>query len=476
ARAGSNRDRILGGLRVLGLGAVTGVIGALVGAALIVPALQFTSVSLRQSGLGVQDQLSFTAVFHYLTMVRGQSTAHTGAPAEIAFAPGIGVLLLAPLAFFRRRWLALGLLAGVVACLFIAVGARTPVLPFLAAHLPGFGYFRAPARIWFVAEVALSVMAGLGFEWLLAGRQTLRVLQVAVIVLLAANLWQLDQPLLNIFPSSPGFTPLPIELAAAKQTQGQRIYGVQRNVRQAVTSELNVQLADGQDPLQVASYVRYMRFAGGYQYSGYALAIPPFEVYDTGWPTYQKAQPDAHLLGLVNVGVVVSRYKLTDPSLVQVGDVQGTFVYRNRAVQPRAFLVSASLGQTLTRLDINDFTTLARSGAVAPDAAVGQSSVAVGPSGELAVAVDARQPAFLVVGNPSYPGWQAIIDGRPAPLVKVGGVLEGVAVPAGAHIVDIVYRPVAVWLGLALCLLGLVGAAGWTAWFTRRSRRRAALR
>ncbi|HET9015308.1 MAG TPA: hypothetical protein VFN57_06910, partial [Thermomicrobiaceae bacterium] len=46
ARAGSNRDRILGGLRVLGLGAVTGVIGALVGAALIVPALQFTSVSL----------------------------------------------------------------------------------------------------------------------------------------------------------------------------------------------------------------------------------------------------------------------------------------------------------------------------------------------------------------------------------------------------------------------------------------------
>lgn len=475
ARERTRRDRLLAALRVVGIAAATGVIGALIGAALIVPALQFTGVSLRQSGLGIQDRLPFTWVFQYLTMVPTPTSPHGGPSQELTFAPGIGVLLLAPLSFFRRRWLALGLFAAVLACLIIAVGARTPVLPLLAARLPGFGYFRAPARVWFLAEVALTIMAGLGFEVLLSGRPALRVLQVAMIALLAANLWQLDQPLLNINPSGPGHEPLAIEQAAVKFAGGQQVYGVQRNVRQAITSQLGLDLADGQDPLQIASYADFMRLAGGYKFDGYALAIPPFEVYDKGWPTSQQAQPDAYLLGLLNVGVVLSRHQLYDTDLVQVDRVDGTFVYRNRAVLPRAFLVSADLGRTISGLDVAHFATLGISGAVVPDARAGTSSVAVNPSGELAVTVNASENAFLVVGNPWYPGWQAKVDGHPATLVKVGGVIEGVAVPAGNHMVEIVYRPIAVWLGLTLCLLGLLVTAGWTAWFAHRSRRGRAL-
>jgi len=76
-----------------------------------------------------------------------------------------------------------------------------------------------------------------------------------------------------------------------------------------------------------------------------------------------------------------------------------------------------------------------------------------------------------VVGTPWYPGWEARIDGRRATLDQVGGVLQGVSVPAGIHTVEIVYRPRSVWIGLALCVSGLILAGIWTLIAARAARR-----
>jgi hypothetical protein len=78
----------------------------------------------------------------------------------------------------------------------------------------------------------------------------------------------------------------------------------------------------------------------------------------------------------------------------------------------------------------------------------------------LAARVDTPCTRLVVFAEPHFPGWQARVDGLPAPLYAPFGALRGVVVPGGTHTVELVYRPASVYLGAALSLLGLAGCAG----------------
>lgn len=76
-------------------------------------------------------------------------------------------------------------------------------------------------------------------------------------------------------------------------------------------------------------------------------------------------------------------------------------------------------------------------------------------------ATDGRWRSLVVVSQNADNGWQARIDGRPAPIVKVDGALAGVFVPAGNHRVSLRYRPpvfvASAWVS-ALAALALAAA------------------
>ncbi|HKE03194.1 MAG TPA: YfhO family protein, partial [Blastocatellia bacterium] len=76
------------------------------------------------------------------------------------------------------------------------------------------------------------------------------------------------------------------------------------------------------------------------------------------------------------------------------------------------------------------------------------------------------QPGFLVLSEIYYRGWEAWIDGRRAPVERVNHLLRGLAVPAGDHRVEFVFRAHsfrngASWTFLGVLLL-LVGASNRT--------------
>ena len=54
---------------------------------------------------------------------------------------------------------------------------------------------------------------------------------------------------------------------------------------------------------------------------------------------------------------------------------------------------------------------------------------------------------MVVIGQTFYPGWRVSVDGRPAKLYQADGFLDGVAVPAGAHVIALVWRPWTVFIG-----------------------------
>jgi hypothetical protein len=80
--------------------------------------------------------------------------------------------------------------------------------------------------------------------------------------------------------------------------------------------------------------------------------------------------------------------------------------------------------------------------------------------------------ASLIVSENYYPGWQATVDGKAAPIGRADYTLLGVPLPAGATTVDLEYRnPVFRW-SAALTLVAMIGAFAWWAIALASERRR----
>jgi len=71
-----------------------------------------------------------------------------------------------------------------------------------------------------------------------------------------------------------------------------------------------------------------------------------------------------------------------------------------------------------------------------------------------------EQPGWVVLADGYDPGWKARLDGQSADVLRADVGLRAVAVPAGAHVLEMTYRPAAVMIGLVVSILSLLAAAG----------------
>jgi hypothetical protein len=76
-------------------------------------------------------------------------------------------------------------------------------------------------------------------------------------------------------------------------------------------------------------------------------------------------------------------------------------------------------------------------------------------SEEVRVRVRARQPGFLFLSDQHFPGWEATVNGIPAPILRANYVFRLVHVPAGNSEVVFRYRPRSWALGWRLSLASL---------------------
>ena len=84
-------------------------------------------------------------------------------------------------------------------------------------------------------------------------------------------------------------------------------------------------------------------------------------------------------------------------------------------------------------------------------------------STDLRFAVSAASPGYLVLHDTYYPGWEATVDGEPAPIRRANVMFRAVAVDAGEHEVRFVYRPSSVRNGVVASAAAAVLALllGW---------------
>ena len=430
--------------------ATAGALGLLLAAVHLLPLAQFTTLSTRQDSIAVTDTYP---LLEFLRALLGHPPV-SNVPWENVIQPGGLVLLLAILGAVAAGRRALPLIGGIVLVAALAMGNSSPVF-WLAAHvLPDFNRFHGLSRIWFVALLGVALLAGLGTETLLGLmrgfnarllRERQLIMGVVTLLLVTISLVKIDQGRAQVGPIAPATTPSAVEQRVAQLAGSSRVYGVQRNLSQLGAVDLNLRLADGWDPLLIESYVRFMQLAGGYTYHGYQLTIPPVE-----------GHPNAELLGLMHVGIIVSNVPINDSRLVPIEEMDKLYIYRNTLDAGPAYLVQPDQNghpPTLAKLQ--------------------RVSSAVTPT-ELSreedrFSVTASSPSYLVIADPVYPGWKATVDGHPVPITNVDGDLPAIKIDPGTHSVVYRYTPELVYVGgavsafsLLLILAGII--LGWTCW------------
>lgn len=433
---------------------VAGLLGAMLAAIHLLPVKELTAFSTRQISVKSGDAYPF-GNFLYALFVQSPpfKDGHTIDTWEGFVSPGPAILALAFFGMISRWRKAWPLVLGIVLIAGLAMGNASWLYLGVAHILPSFDEFRGLARIWFVALLPMALLAGVGTDSLLSylGRFALpgpvsrvpgvvgSLAVIGALVLLVVT----DIPYARTNNVQTILTPSTLDHTVTRLVGDGRSYDLQRNILQANAVQLQVHLADGMDPLLLEAYVRYMQRAGDYSNPGYNLFIPAYD--HAPYP-----QPDARLLGLVNVSLVVSARPLNDPHLVQIAEVDHTLIYRNTADAGPAYLVApGTRGNPPTLAQLQALTST-----------IGVHLVSQGPEQET-FSFSTSASMYLVIASPAFPGWTANLDGHQAEIHLVDGVLPAIQVRPGAHTLKYTYTPTSVAPGATLSLLSLLAILAW---------------
>jgi len=266
--------------------------------------------------------------------------------------------------------------------------------------------------------------------WLWGGRlQKESALAAAWIILIVADLVLVDSSLLEPRASA--------EVVAERQELAQqlaadpgsnRIFSPSYSLPQQTAVAMGLELADGVNPLQLAHYVSYMAQATGFSPTGYSETLPPFP---SGDPKEDWGpRLDATALGLLNIGLVASDYRVEGIDFVAEPSDEA-FVYRNQAARPRAWVEPMPAGSSSNWLPVESLSWTPNR-----------------------IEIIAQGPGELVLSEISYPGWQATVDGDPVQILAPYSILRGVTLPEGEHQVVFGFVPWPFYGGLILTMAG----------------------
>jgi hypothetical protein len=201
---------------------------------------------------------------------------------------------------------------------------------------------------------------------------------------------------------------------------------------------------------------------------------PLFDLSGTGYllalKRNQEGLPDPK-------GVPFPRFNL--PKLTPVFTDGTVVIYKNNLALPKYSLktgyeILTDKNQIISRLQDPQFIT---SGKVILEqdpqfhpvsGAPGLLSVVSEIPGREILQVSVPKPAFLLNTQSFYPGWQATVDNRPAPVLKTDFAFQSVAVPAGVHTVEFTYRPLSLTIGACTSVISAILILVISTFFRRR--------
>lgn len=466
--------------------------GLLLAASVWLPLSEYTRLSTRAL-MSTSENLVFSFPLDHLW---GLFIPDLGGSPEWVIYPGAVVLVLLPLASWKRKENVFWWILSITGIVF-ALGDTVPGLGELY-HWLGLGVLRVPARMLLITQFSWILLGSLTVsQWLevpprIAPSMKLAGVAVTTFLLLLAfgtgvmtgewipRLWTgsvsfflayvwlrilvakgfsfknsmsifWGVPLLcNLLVIAFGAKILPAGevlaqnaevarwLTAQKREMGNfRTYSPSYSLPQQTAALYGIELADGVDPLILASYQQFMEKATGVPSRGYSVTLPPFE---TGEPALDNRfyKPDFQQLALVGVKYVLADFDLVGAETNLVTTIGSTRVYQNPFFVGMAWLEQ------------------------------GQETIPVSEVVYTANTLEVRRvgQGRLVFAELDYPGWRAFVDGKPVEITPAYGILRSVLIPAGTHQVRMEYHPQKVYWGILVSVLSWGGLA--VLWFKQK--------
>ena len=215
-----------------------------------------------------------------------------------------------------------------------------------------------------------------------------------------------------------------------------RLYSPSYSYPQHLAAENGFQLADGVDPMQIAAYSDFMERASGVNSTGYSVTIPAFK---SGNPKVDNVgtSPNAFLLSLFNVKYVISEFEIENRDLQEIINEDHLFMYENKYLSERAWVEespkSSEEFQGIFDGNINELD-------LTPNR----------------IEILAQGPGRLVLSEVQYPGWKVDVDGNRQPIELAYGLLRSVNLSEGDHEVEFYFRPLTVYIGLGMTMIGWI--------------------
>jgi len=406
----------------------------------------------------------------------------------------------------------------------LAMGRYTPLYRLLYRFVPTFDQIRAPARLIVLADLGLAAMAAYGLDHLVSRRGSGRPWQVwgglaAAAAALILVLVGLPQARAVPPPDRVAQATRSLIMAASLLASTGLLTAVTRwrSLTQwlfplllaldlvALGSTLEIDHRDPtlgfRHPDVVAFLERETSLArientapswqpdaalvhGLYDIGGIynPLGLAPYEAYR--WSVGERASPLYNLLGVKYV-LAGKGEPPGDERLVPVHATPEIDVYLNTAALPRALFVTdqqvvsdheeAWQAIHAPSFDPAQTVVLEQAGTrAAPGIAESSttSQIAFVRYGLNAVTLRVTSPesGWLVLSDVYYPGWRATVDGRPSRVLRADYTFRAVSVPAGEHLVEMVFAPRTWYVGLAVSATTWLSLAAAAVFWIRRSR------
>lgn len=369
-----------------------------------------------------------------------------------------------------------------------ALALDSPVIRAAQAVVPGMRLFRLPGRFLFLTAFFGIVLAGIGFDVLWTRWHSRRLarwgLAMAISILAGEGVFHAHR---YVRTESAALVEPRTEYAQAIASAAGpfRCAPVGRSaLAYGAAAGQGLQLVTGYEPYNLGRYQDYLAIMAT------GASRPRDAVVWTD--IFQLRRWD--LLDALNVKYVLSSWPLTLPEgrfrLVRRFARQPLFVfyegirqsdvwlYENTRGRPRAYFAEklalvadpeAAL-RLVTQENLDTVTIVVdpeRVGRTEPPAGEARAFVTSAADGILTIDTHSDSPRFLVLSEIWHPGWHAFVDGGEVPLRQTNGALLGAWVPAGAHRVGLIFRPLHLRIAVAISVLAcaiFVGAmAAWAA-------------
>ena len=89
----------------------------------------------------------------------------------------------------------------------------------------------------------------------------------------------------------------------------------------------------------------------------------------------------------------------------------------------------------------------------------------------VSASVHADKDAFINMSQSYYPGWNAYIDGKKTSVYEVNGLIQGVFVPAGDHLVEFKFQPTIFYIGLCISV-GVIAVCIFVSVFSEKNNKK----